>query len=113
MLDLCRSDALQGSVMPRSRSGGLVIRLSLLATDSVALFTAWGCSTPCEELAARICACEQTRSAQDACERRASQQQDAAAPSAGTQERCESLLDSCDCFALDTAAGKRSCGLAE
>ena len=72
-----------------------------------------GCSTPCEELAAEICACEPSRSARDACERRAGQQADASEPSDAEQNRCERLIDTCDCHVLDTAAGKRACGLAE
>lgn len=72
-----------------------------------------GCSTPCEELAEKICACEGTLSARNACERRARQQQDSNPPSDATQDRCEKLLVTCDCNVLDTAAGKRACGLAE
>lgn len=71
------------------------------------------CSTPCEELASKICACEPTRRSVDACERRASQQQSTRPASAKEEARCEALVDTCDCYALNTAAGKRACGLAE
>jgi hypothetical protein len=71
------------------------------------------CSTSCEELAEKICACEATSTARDQCERRAGDLQDARGTSDAEQERCESFLDTCDCYALDTAAGKRACGLAE
>lgn len=87
-------------------------RAFFVATLAVAALLS-ACSSPCEELASKICACESTRSAIDACERRASQQQDANPPSDAEQNRCEDLIDGCDCFALNTAAGKRACGLAE
>lgn len=86
----------------------LSLAAALLASTVLA-----ACSTPCEELAAEICSCEDSRSARDACERRAQQQADANEPSNAEQNRCERLLDTCDCFTLDTAAGKRACGLAE
>ena len=88
-------------------------RALILAAAFAAPTLLSACSTPCEELAAEICACEDTRSARDACERRAKQQASANEPSQGEQDRCEQLLDTCDCFALNTAAGKRACGLAE
>lgn len=87
----------------RSLALALLLALPVLAA----------CSTPCEELAERICGCEPTTTARDNCERRASDVQDARGTSDAEQERCESFLDSCDCHALDTAAGKRACGIAE
>jgi hypothetical protein len=67
------------------------------------------CSSPCEQLAKEICACEATTSARSACERRAAQVE-------GTRQvddnLCSKLLDACDCHALETAQGKRNCGLA-
>ncbi len=71
------------------------------------------CSTPCEDLAEKICACERTTTLRDACERRASELQDSRGTSDAEQDRCEGFLDTCDCNALNTAAGKRACGLAE
>ena len=90
--------------MPRALLLALALAVPLLIS---------ACSTQCEELAVEICACEPTRSARDACERRAQQQSDADEPSERDQNRCERLLDTCDCNTLDTAAGKRACGLAE
>lgn len=71
------------------------------------------CSTPCEDLAEKICACEVTTTAREACERRASDLQDRRGTSDSEQNRCDEFVDGCDCNALDTAAGKRACGLAE
>jgi len=88
-------------------------RALLLAAALLCPTVLMACSTPCEELAEKICACEGSTSARDACERRASQQSDANQPSQAEQDRCERLLDTCDCNTLDTAAGKRACGLAE
>jgi len=86
---------------------------ALATAAALLLVLGAACSSPCEELAAKICACEETRSDRDACERRASQQEDVANPSDADQERCERLVETCDCNLLDTAAGKRACGLAE
>jgi hypothetical protein len=86
---------------------------SLLLALLVALPVLASCSTSCEELAEKICGCESSTTARDACERRASDLQDARGTSDAEQERCEGFLDTCDCHALNTAAGKRACGLAE
>ena len=88
-------------------------RALLLAVAALCPLVLAACSTPCEELAAKICACEPSTSARDACERRAGQQSDANEPSEAEQNRCEGLIDGCDCNALDSRAGKRACGLAE
>lgn len=79
----------------------------------VALPVLAACSTPCEDLAAKICACESSTTSRDACERRASDLQDRRGTSDSEQNRCDKFVDTCDCHALDTAAGKRACGLAE
>jgi hypothetical protein len=79
----------------------------------VALPALAACSTPCEDLAAKICGCEASTALRDACERRASDLQDQRGTSDAEQNRCDKLVDTCDCHALDTAAGKRACGLAE
>ena len=71
------------------------------------------CSTPCQELARKICACEPTTSARSACERRAAQVENTSTVDQAQQDFCERHVDGCDCNALDTAAGKVACGLAE
>ncbi len=71
------------------------------------------CATPCEELASKICACEGSLAAIDACEQRASQSEDLLDVTEAEQSRCDGFVDSCDCHALETAEGKRRCGLAE
>lgn len=71
------------------------------------------CSTPCEELAEKRCACLPTTSERDACERRAADQRSKRPPSDKDEDRCEDLLPGCDCNKLGTSEGKRACGLAE
>jgi hypothetical protein len=75
--------------------------------------SAAACATPCEELASKICACEGSLAAIDACEQRATQTEDLLDVTEEDQNRCDGFVDSCDCHALDTAEGKRRCGLAE
>jgi len=87
-----------------------LLAAALLA--ATALF-AGACSSDCEELAEKICACEPTRTQVDACKRRAAERESKTDPGASAQERCASLVDSCNCHALGTAAGDRACGLAE
>lgn len=72
-----------------------------------------GCTTPCEELAERRCACAPTISERNACENRAEQQRAREPPTDADEERCEAFLETCDCARLRTAQGKRDCGLAE
>ena len=71
------------------------------------------CSTPCEELAKEICSCEVGRSAQSACERRANQVESTDGLDENAQKACDVWLKTCDCNSLDTAEGKRDCGLAD
>lgn len=89
------------------------MRRLLLIAAAATLLAGTGCSTPCEDLASAICACEGSTAAIDACERRAQQTEDILAPTDAEQEQCDSFLESCDCHALGTAEGKRACGLAE
>lgn len=87
-------------------------RLLVAASTALLLFGA-ACSTPCEELAEKRCACLPTTTERDACERRAADQRSKRAPTDQDEDRCEALLDRCDCRKLDTPEGKRACGLAE
>ncbi len=87
----------------------LLLAALLLGTS----FGALACSSQCEELAAKICACEPTRTQVDACKRRAAQQESKRGAGKKAQARCESFVDDCDCHAIGTAAGDRACGLAE
>lgn len=77
------------------------------------LLGATSCSTPCEELAEKRCACLPTTSERDACERRAADQRSKRPPSDADEDRCDALLAGCDCHQLGTREGKRACGLAE
>lgn len=84
-----------------------------LALALLAVLPLLACSTPCEDLAEKICACEPSSTSRNACERRASELQSSRGTSDAEQDRCDSFIGNCDCNALDTAAGKRACGLAE
>lgn len=86
---------------------GITILLFLLAAPLAA------CTTPCEELAEKRCACAPTVAEKNACENRAEQQRSRNPPTDADEERCESFLRTCDCSRLRTAEGKRDCGLAE
>lgn len=85
----------------------------LLAALALSVALLGGCSSDCEELADKICACEPTRAQVDACKRRAAQRESKSKPGAAAQEECAGFVDTCDCHALGTAAGDRACGLAE
>lgn len=94
-----------------SKLRDLMRALRLLVVLSA--LSAAACATPCEELASKICACEGSLAAIDACEQRASQSEDLLDVTDEEQDRCDGFVDSCDCHALATAEGKRRCGLAE
>lgn len=88
-------------------------KLLSAAIALVASLGSFACSTPCEELAEKICACEPNRSAIEACKRRAQDRQSTHDPGTKGQARCEKYIDTCDCHAIGTAPGDRACGLAE
>lgn len=92
------------AAMSRSPFALLLLLLALLG---------WACSTPCEELAEERCSCKSTTSERDSCERLAADQRSKNPPSDADEKRCEGFLKTCDCRRLDTAEGKRACGLAE
>ena len=79
----------------------------------VLLMAGAGCSTPCEDLARKICSCQPGQTAIDSCNRRASDQNGKTPPSDDAEKLCQDLLDGCDCHALTTPEGQRACGLAE
>ncbi|HEY0840261.1 MAG TPA: hypothetical protein VGD74_08745 [Vulgatibacter sp.] len=87
--------------------------LRLLAALALVAALLGACSSDCEELAEKICACEPTRAQIDACKRRAAQRESKSEPGPAAQEKCASFVDTCDCHAIGTAAGDRACGLAE
>jgi hypothetical protein len=86
--------------------------LLLLLAPLLGVLLLAACSTPCEDLAAKICSCEADRTAQDACKRRAAQVKGTESISDAEQNLCSDKLAGCNCNALNTAAGKFACGLA-
>lgn len=84
-----------------------LLALASALTSSLVL----GCSTPCEDLAERICNCQLPGgSARDACISGAGSQIDSATqrPSDADQNHCTELLKTCHAGSYDVAAG-RSC----
>lgn len=64
------------------------------------------------ELGEKICACKQTHNARESCREAVSARAKKINPSADDSNRCEALIDKCDCTKLNTAEGKLNCGLA-
>jgi hypothetical protein len=80
------------------------------------------CSSPCQDLATRICECRPTGGDRDVCQRAIEQQIDSGSPRPGESEQdfCERKLATCAdpsddanaCARLETEEGKQACGLA-
>jgi hypothetical protein len=93
--------------------------LSLAALLSAALAAA-GCATPCEELAARICACQTAGAARDSCNRAVRSAVQSAHTTEAQQDFCDAKLATCRnpdhdptaCDWMNTPQGKQDCGLA-
>lgn len=84
----------------------------LTAAAILSVLALAGCKSPCVELAEKICECESTSTLRDQCNRRASDEASRVDVTAADEEICTSLVDVCDCHALDTQQGKLNCGLA-
>lgn len=88
----------------------------LLATASA---LAAGCTTPCEELGQRICACQPAGALRDACDKNVTSLVRQAKTNEAQQDFCDSKLKSCPdptsdstaCDVMNTPAGKDRCGL--
>jgi len=84
------------------------------------LLVSGACSTPCQDLANRICDCQQQGALRDACNSAVSTQIGFAQPSGSAQSFCQSMLNSCPdpsidseaCQKMQTQLGKQECGLA-
>ncbi|MBI5545431.1 MAG: hypothetical protein HY901_16215 [Deltaproteobacteria bacterium] len=88
------------------------MKRALLAFAAVACLSLAGCKGPCLQLAEKICECEATSTLRDQCKQRASDESSRVTVTVTDEEHCTTLLDGCDCHALDTADGKLACGLA-
>lgn len=76
-----------------------------------------GCKTPCRQLSEKLCDCTSSTSERTSCLQVAANKESAVGTSvlvtAEDQDRCEALINECDCRLLDTPAGKMRCGYAE
>ena len=73
-------------------------RVKLLAAIGLwASFLAAGCTSPCRELANRICNCEFNVNAQAICTQQVEANESERGATNEENERCGELLDSCDC----------------
>jgi hypothetical protein len=90
-----------------ARTAGALLAICLAAGTA-------GCTHPCLKLAEQICACEPGQIERETCEKQMKSAFDAARPDElDTQASvCSELIDTCDCHALDTEAGRQACGLA-
>jgi len=83
----------------------------LFGAALIGLFAA-GCSSPCVKLANKICDCQATQTDRDNCNANVSARSGAAVITEADEATCDALIDQCECHELNTAEGKRACGLA-
>ncbi len=86
--------------------------VQIIAVASVALLGAAGCKGSCRQLAEKICECEPNTVDREQCIQTVSQRSAAATVTDQDAATCEALLEQCDCNTIDTAEGKRACGMA-
>lgn len=74
------------------------------------------CSSPCRLLSEKLCECEASSQARNACLISVASREEEARRSGvldkATEARCSALIDGCDCRLIDTTNGKVACGLA-
>ena len=85
---------------------------SLVAASVLALFALTGCKGNCRQLAEKLCDCQPNTSAKDACLEQVSSEESRVGTTAKDEQVCATLIDTCDCHTVNTAEGKRNCGLA-
>jgi hypothetical protein len=85
---------------------------ALLGLCAAALLVVAGCKSPCRQLSEKLCECQANSLDKEACVKRAQQEESRVKPTDVQQQACEALLEGCDCHLIDTAEGKRACGLA-
>jgi hypothetical protein len=89
-----------------ARAWAALILVGLLGSTSAA------CQGPCRTLAEQVCRCSTSPRAQQACEVRVDANARGRSVSEEEAERCEALLDSCTCAALQRGE-RQACGLSE
>jgi hypothetical protein len=110
-LNSARASAILPRLVDHSLALGLLGALAL---------TAQACTTPCEDLGRRICACQTSGAARDACDRAVKVLVRQAKTDEQQQDFCDQKLKSCPdpandstaCDRMNTPAGKEACGLA-
>lgn len=85
---------------------------AVLLIASIAAALSLGCKSPCRQLTEKLCECAENTTVKQQCLQSAQQREGNYEVSDADQKVCESLLDKCDCNQIDTAEGKRNCGLA-
>ena len=71
-----------------------------------------GCKGNCRTLAEKLCECSNGSLEKESCLKRVATEEERATVTVEDEEACGGLLAGGDCHALDTAEGKRACGLA-
>lgn len=85
---------------------------SVLLASAVATLALSACKSPCRQLSEKLCECEPNTLEKEACLREVSQAESRNEVGEADNAVCAELLDKCDCRLIDTAEGKRNCGLA-
>jgi hypothetical protein len=89
------------------------MRSGLLLVASSLLLLLPSCKSPCRALSEKLCDCRATTVEREQCARMVSQEESSVDEvTAEDEARCQALLEDCDCRNLQTAEGKRACGLA-
>jgi hypothetical protein len=89
-------------------------RSLVVAVSFVVLALAPGCKTYCRQLSEKQCDCTSSSTERTSCLQVAASKEGnpAVTPTQADEDRCQALLNSCDCRLVDTPAGKERCGLA-
>ena len=95
------------SISRRRRRSVRLLFLSPLVALSLA-----SCNGPCESLAEKICSCEPNSTEEAGCIEQVRSEMNRITPSASQEEMCDSLLDGCDCEALERE-DFAACGLSK
>ena len=86
--------------------------LQVMAVATVALLGAAGCKGSCRQLAEKLCECTANTVEREQCLQGVSTRSSGAVLTAEDEATCEALIDQCDCNNIETAEGKRACGMA-
>ncbi|QSQ20198.1 hypothetical protein JY651_33705 [Pyxidicoccus parkwayensis] len=70
-----------------------------------------GCKGACRELSEKLCDCSTNSVEKELCLQRAAQEEGRVEPTPEDETVCEGLVDGCDCHNIETAEGKKACGL--